>query len=181
MGKLPDLNAFDRGEIVGTRCMDYSVSEIVIQLGFSRSKLSRVYPEYIDGGQKTSDRANCKGQLALTVCGERQLRRIVRSQRSQKLAEITTQLYDGASHTLSKKTVQRSLHRMGSVRRPTRVPLVNARHRAARLAWAREHRDWSVEDWKRVAWSNESRFRLLNADGRLRIWHQAHEAMDNAC
>ncbi|GFV59901.1 transposable element Tcb2 transposase [Trichonephila clavipes] len=35
----------------------------------------------------------------------------------------------------------------------------------------------SIEDWKRVAWSDESRFRLLKADGRLRIWRQAHEAM----
>ncbi|GFW30152.1 uncharacterized protein TNCV_1054631 [Trichonephila clavipes] len=43
---------------------------------------------------------------------------------------------------------------------PTRVPLLNARHRA------REHREWSVEDWKRVAWSDESRFRLLNVNGR---------------
>ncbi|GFV58510.1 HTH_Tnp_Tc3_2 domain-containing protein [Trichonephila clavipes] len=65
--------------------------------------------------------------------------------------------------------------------RPLRVPLLNARLRAARLAWAREHRDWSVEDWKRVAWSDESQFRLLNADGRLIIWGQVHEAMDPAC
>ncbi|GFW23738.1 hypothetical protein TNCV_2032811 [Trichonephila clavipes] len=43
-----------------------------------------------------------------------------------------------------------------------RVPLLNARHRAACLAWAREHRDCSIEDWKRVAWYDESRFRVLN-------------------
>lgn len=182
MGKLPDLDAFDRGQIVDARRMGHSISEIVRQLGFSRSTVSRVYQEYMDGGKKTSDRANCKGQLALTVRGERRLRRIVRSQRSQTLAQITTQLNDGASRTVSKRTVQRSLHRMGfGSRRPTRVPLLYTCHRAARLAWAREHRDWSVEDWKRVAWSDESRFRLLNADGRLRIWRQAHEAMDPAC
>ncbi|GFV48188.1 uncharacterized protein TNCV_3554671 [Trichonephila clavipes] len=44
-----------------------------------------------------------------------------------------------------------------------------------------ENKDWRVEDWKRVAWSDESRFQLLNADGRLRIWRQAHESMDPAC
>ncbi|GFT31492.1 uncharacterized protein TNCV_608981 [Trichonephila clavipes] len=66
-------------------------------------------------------------------------------------------------------------------RRPTTVSLLNARHPAACLAWAREHRDWSVEDWKRVAWSDESRFRLLNADGRLRISRQSHEDMDPTC
>ncbi|GFT42132.1 transposable element Tcb2 transposase [Trichonephila clavipes] len=47
--------------------MGHSISEIVRQLGFSRLTISRVYQEYLDGGQKTSDQANCKGQLALTV------------------------------------------------------------------------------------------------------------------
>ncbi|GFY15780.1 HTH_Tnp_Tc3_2 domain-containing protein [Trichonephila clavipes] len=118
---------------------------------------------------KKSDRANCKGQLALTVWGERRLRRILCSQRNQTLALITTQLNDGASRIFSKRTVQCSLHRMdfGS-HRSTRVPLLNARHRAARLTWAREHRDWSVVDCKQVAWSDESQFRLLNTDGSLR-------------
>ncbi|GFU82637.1 putative transposable element [Trichonephila clavipes] len=71
---------------------------------------------------KTSDRANCKGQLALTVIGERRLRRIVCRQRSQTLAQITTQLNDGVIRTVSKWTVQCSLHRMGfGSRRPMRV------------------------------------------------------------
>ncbi|GBM24470.1 hypothetical protein AVEN_41114-1 [Araneus ventricosus] len=88
----------------------------------------------------------------------------------------------GASRTVSKRTVQRSLHRMSfGSRRPTRVPLFNARHRAARLAWAREHREWTLEDWKRVAWTDKSRFRLFQADGRPRIWRQSHEAMDPSC
>ncbi|GFU69450.1 hypothetical protein TNCV_2282191 [Trichonephila clavipes] len=54
--------------------------------------------------------------------------------------------------------LQRSRDENYLSRQPTRVPLLNARHRAARLAWAREHRDWNLENWKRVAWSDESRF-----------------------
>ncbi|GFX01087.1 transposable element Tcb2 transposase [Trichonephila clavipes] len=82
---------------------------------------------------------------------------------------------------VSKRTEQRSLHRMGCGRsRPTRVPLLNALHQAARLAWVRVHRDWSVANWKRVTWSDESRFRLYNAYGRLRKWRQAQETMDPA-
>ncbi|GFU38384.1 transposable element Tcb1 transposase [Trichonephila clavipes] len=33
----------------------------------------------------------------------------------------------------------------------------------------------------RRSWSDESQFQLLNADGRLRIWHQAHEAVYPTC
>ncbi|GFU87837.1 HTH_Tnp_Tc3_2 domain-containing protein [Trichonephila clavipes] len=59
---------------------------------------------------KTSDRTNCKGQSVLTVHGERQLRRILRTQGSQAFAQITTQLKDSARRSVSKWTVQRSLH-----------------------------------------------------------------------
>ncbi|PRD29363.1 UNVERIFIED_CONTAM: hypothetical protein NCL1_29618 [Trichonephila clavipes] len=90
MGKLPDLDAFDREQFVGARRMGHSISEIVRNLEFSRSTVSSVYQEYMDGGQKkTSDGANCEGQLALTVRGERRLGRIACSQRSQTLAQIT--------------------------------------------------------------------------------------------
>ncbi|GBM24225.1 hypothetical protein AVEN_22563-1 [Araneus ventricosus] len=96
----------------------------------------------MDGGGKTNDRANCKGQLALNERGARRLNRIVRS---QTLAQLTTQLNQGSSRTVSKRTVQRSLHRMGFwSRRVTRIPLLNAHHRAARLAWARQHREWTL-------------------------------------
>ncbi|GFW22167.1 HTH_Tnp_Tc3_2 domain-containing protein [Trichonephila clavipes] len=88
--------------------------------------------------KKTSDRANNKRKLALTVRVENWLRRIVRCQRHQTLAQITTQLNDGASRRVSKRTVQCLLYRMGfRSRQPTRVPLLNARLQAARLAWAR--------------------------------------------
>ncbi|GBO18417.1 hypothetical protein AVEN_216841-1 [Araneus ventricosus] len=157
MGKTSDLDAFDRGQIVGARRLGHSISEIVRELRFSRSTVSRVYREYTGGGQKISNRANCKGQLALNEHGVRRLSRIVRSQRSQTLAQITTQLNEGASRTVSERTMQYSLHRMGfGSRRPTRVPLLNVCHRAARLAWATEHREWTLEDWKRIAWSDES-------------------------
>ncbi|GFV05273.1 transposable element Tcb2 transposase [Trichonephila clavipes] len=43
MGKLPDLNAFDRGQIVGAQRRGHSISEIVRQRGFLRSTGSRVY------------------------------------------------------------------------------------------------------------------------------------------
>ncbi|GFY05310.1 hypothetical protein TNCV_2207561 [Trichonephila clavipes] len=47
LSKMPDLDTFDLGQIVGARRMGHSISEIVRQLGFSRSKVSRVYQEYM--------------------------------------------------------------------------------------------------------------------------------------
>ncbi|GFX09605.1 transposable element Tcb1 transposase [Trichonephila clavipes] len=52
---------------------------------------------------------------------------------------------------------------------PTRVPLLTKHHRQLRMRWAREHGDWSMDQWERVVWSNESRFAIHHADGRVRI------------
>ncbi|GFV41256.1 HTH_Tnp_Tc3_2 domain-containing protein [Trichonephila clavipes] len=124
--------------------MSHSISEIVRLIGFPRSIVSSVYQEYMDGGQKTSYRTNCRGTLTLKVRSERRLIRIVRSQRSQILAQITTQLNDGASRTVSKWIVQLSRHCVGFGNpRPTRVPLLNARHRAHVLP-AQENTDTGV-------------------------------------
>ncbi|GBM34894.1 hypothetical protein AVEN_41445-1 [Araneus ventricosus] len=58
---------------------------------------------------------------------------------------------------------------MGSQsRRPTRVPLLTALHKALLLSWARQHYHWTVDDWKHVTWSDESRFQLYRTDARVR-------------
>ncbi|GFW51764.1 transposable element Tc1 transposase [Trichonephila clavipes] len=37
------------------------------------------------------------------------------------------------------------------------------------MRWAQEHQDWFMDKWERVAWSDESRFVIHPADGRIRI------------
>ncbi|GBL78234.1 Transposable element Tcb2 transposase [Araneus ventricosus] len=66
-------------------------------------------------------------------------------------------------------------------RRTTIVPLLTARHKALCIARARQHSHWAVNNWKHVAWSDESRFQLYRADGRVRVWRKPHESMDLTC
>ncbi|GFT99656.1 HTH_Tnp_Tc3_2 domain-containing protein [Trichonephila clavipes] len=74
------------------------------------------------------------------------------------------------SATVTTRTIQRNIINMGfRSQMPTRVPLMTARYKALRLAWPRQHRSWTVDDWKYVAWSDESRFQLNLADGRVRV------------
>ncbi|GBM10961.1 hypothetical protein AVEN_171442-1 [Araneus ventricosus] len=56
--------------------------------------------------------------------------------------------------------------------------LLTARRKALCIAWARQHSHWTVDDWKHVAWSDESRFQLYRADGRVRVWRNPHESMN---
>ncbi|GFT10568.1 transposable element Tc1 transposase [Trichonephila clavipes] len=59
--------------------------------------------------------------------------------------------------------------------------LLTKRHRQLRLRWAREHHDWSMDQWERVAWSDESRFVIHHADGRIRIRRLSDEQLFPKC
>ena len=41
--------------------------------------------------------------------------------------------------------------------------------------------NWAIEEWKNIAWSDESRFLLRHADGRVRTWSEQHESMATFC
>ncbi|GBM77189.1 hypothetical protein AVEN_249798-1 [Araneus ventricosus] len=87
----------------------------------------------------------------------------------------------GASTSVSVRTVERTVINMGSQRRrPTRVPLLTARHKALLLSWARQHYHWTVDDCKHVAWSDESRFQLYRTGARVRAWTH-HYTINPVC
>ncbi|GFX40765.1 HTH_Tnp_Tc3_2 domain-containing protein [Trichonephila clavipes] len=74
------------------------------------------------------------------------------------------------STSASVRTVQLTLIDVGFCsRRTSRVALLTQQHKALRLAWARQHRLWTINDCKNVAWSNESRFQLYRVDGQVRV------------
>ncbi len=85
-------------------------------------------------------------------------------------------------NTISERTTHRTLKQMGSSsRRPHRVPLLSAKNSTRRIQFTQNHQNWTIEDWKNVAWSDESRFLLRHSDGRVRIWCKEHESMDPSC
>lgn len=48
---------------------------------------------------------------------------------------------------------------------------------AARLEFCREHKNWSVDDWKRVIWSDESKINRYLSDGKSYYWHRPNEQL----
>lgn len=69
---------------------------------------------------------------------------------------------------VSERTVTRRL-RAGGLRnfKAVRKPFLKPKNIAARLAWAREHLDWTRRQWNRVIWSDESPFYLRDQSQNL--------------
>ncbi len=108
--------------------------------------------------------------------------RLVRDDRKATVSQITTRYNQGMQNTISECTARQTLKQMGSSsRRPHRVPLLSAKNRKLRLQFAQAHQNWTIENWKNVTWSDESRFLLRHSDGRVRILRKEHESMDPSC
>ena len=58
-------------------------------------------------------------------------------------------------------------------------PLLSKRHRRERLDFAICHQDWTVEDWKRVVWSDETKINCLGLDGRKWAWKKGGEGLSD--
>ena len=60
-----------------------------------------------------------------------------------------------------------------------RKPLLTVKDRLKRRKWCKERMYWSVEDWARVIFSDESNFEVFNRKGRVFVKRYHSEKFDN--
>ena len=73
-------------------------------------------------------------------------------------------------NTVSVRTVTRKLNAAGlRSRRPIKHPKLAQRHKQACLDLSRERLNCNIRSWRRIHWSDESKFMLHQIDDRLRI------------
>jgi len=96
---------------------------------------------------------------------------------SPNASELTNYLHDATGISVCARTIRSRMQEGGYYRRvATRKPFTSAINRAKRLAWAREHVGWSIDQWGKVIWSDESSFRYIFVRRRM-IWRRNGERM----
>lgn len=105
----------------------------------------------------------------------RKLERIVKTNRRCSLSDITAKFNEERPEPVSRRTIQHNLHKNNYRRSVAKKKLVIKEiNRKKRLAWCRGKRQWSVENWKRVIFSDESKI-MIGHDERVRIWRKRDE------
>ncbi|KAI7940673.1 hypothetical protein MJO28_012958 [Puccinia striiformis f. sp. tritici] len=108
----------------------------------------------------------------------RQLRHFVENHQKLTLAEVT----DSMTTHVSSSTIQRRIHKMGYNNRiAVKKPFINAKNREKRLAFANKHLEWTIADWSKVIWSDESLFETGKLSQQVHVWQQAKEEMKPEC
>lgn len=60
-------------------------------------------------------------------------------------------------------------------------PLLKPINKKKRLNWAREHKNWTIADWEKVLWTDESKFEIFGTKRRVFVRRQSNERVNDAC
>ncbi|GBM52115.1 Transposable element Tcb2 transposase [Araneus ventricosus] len=93
--------------------------------------------------------------------------------RDATASQLSRDLYAATGTRVSRVTVSNRLHEtVLFARRPAVCVPLTSTNRRVRLAWCREHRDWSMDQWATVLFTDESRFSLNTDSRRTFIWRE---------
>jgi transposase len=144
------------------------VSRCSIQRAVNRFPETKGYTRRVGSGRKRSTTAHDDHFLTLTILRNRDTTAV----------RARNELQEVRSVAVSERTVRKRLEEHGlSARTLAHCLLLTREHRVARLLIAHEHRNWGIEEWGRILFTDESRFCLRSPDGRQRVWRSTGQGV----
>ena len=142
---------FTHGRAIGMREAGLSFAEISRWVKIPASTLSSAYQRYqATGSPFTTKRAGCPQKI--TSRGSHYLLIASKRHREMSYAELRKNFASLVSvSTIKRRLAEFGVHKHIKAERPRLTP-----HQAwRRYQWCLKHRHWTVEEWKRVVWSDE--------------------------
>ena len=151
------LSAFQKGEIVALSDI-YRDRRIRRELDIPHSTVSAFLNRYTDR-ESYNNLPHTGRPRKTTLSDDHYLVRSAESNTRQPLKQLRLD----TNLDVSEQTNRRRLKEVGIAKhKAVKRPLLTAKHIAARLKWAHEHVNWSLEQWQSVIWSDESMVRNQN-------------------
>lgn len=168
------LTDIQRGMILGAYLSLKSIRAVCKLLKFPRSTVQYWIQRYEQ--TNTVERRFSSGRPRITsVRTDRILYRLARANGFATASDLLRHWQLGVSKsTLLRRLHERNLHQF----RPRHVPLLTKEQKRARLDWTMRRCHWRAQ-WKRVIWSDESRFLLHPVSGRTLVWRFPGEQLND--
>jgi len=151
MAKRHELTDFQKGEIIAL-ASHFSRSNISRQLWVPRQTVSSFLTRYNKRGS-IENIQHCGRPRKTSSADDQHIVNIAESHSRVPLTEIK----DLTNLDISKQTIRRRLREAG-IRKWKAIlrPLLTDKHAKERLKWAQAHRHWTIDDWLRVIWTDET-------------------------
>lgn len=156
MPRQYELSVPERSQIILLHRQGVSLKNIAKQMKRSRCAVRHTIQRFQESG--TYVNRSKSGRKRITTAREdRYLERLALRDRRKSSKDLATDLWQQQNISVSTRTIRRRLVEVNlHGRKARRKPLLNERHKKARLLWAKNHQDWTPEQWAKVIWSDES-------------------------
>lgn len=171
------LSATDKASLLGLRAAGKTWKDIAKILECAESTVLRAYRRVVDSN--SLDRKKGTGRTVKTTPRERDMIvRMVRRNRYITSREIKATM---PQLNVSRQTIRRVIGQNSEFQChwQSRKPFISEINRARRVEWARQHLEWTEEDWGKVLWSDESPF-VYRFSRRVRVWRTSDEKHSSA-
>jgi len=161
------LTIIDKSYLQALRVAGKTFREIGNLMEIDQRTAARCHKRMVDSNRY--DRKSGSGKQRQT--SERENQGILRAVRRDRLITSKQIKRDLPILTVGPRTIRRRINDCSEFRNAwqSKKPFVSETNRIRRVAWCREHVDWTLEQWSRVLWSDESPFVYRFAQ-RQRVW-----------
>lgn len=152
----------------------YSTRSIASKTGIGKSTIAQYLQNILPNRSIPS--AGRPSKLSST--DQRVILSQITTGRSANAVQAMKHINTVISHPVCTQTV-RNVLKKNSYKAVTKKkkPLLSAVHRKKRLDFAFKYREWTVEDWARVVWSDETKINRIGSDGKQWMWKKAGEGL----
>lgn len=176
-----DTTPNEAAQVIALLQQGLSQRAVARQLHLSQSAVSRVYRRFQETGafirrprpdrqRRTSERDD--RFIVTTALRNRHLTGVDVQQELRRVRGVA----------VSEWTVRRRLKQANlTPKRPATGPQLTPGHRQARLQFAREHRLWSIDQWRPILFTDECRVCLHGSDRRGRVYRRPDERFAQCC
>lgn len=113
---------------------------------------------------------------------DRKIHRLSEADRFKTAVAIHNEISKDLHEKISVRTVQRRLNEFKLYGRVARKkPLISEKNRRARIAFAKEHLNWTSQQWSRVIFTDESKFNRFGSDGKVYVRRRKGEEFRKNC
>lgn len=158
-----------------------SLREISKKMNVPKTTVAYTIKRYRETGSNSN--RPCIGRPRMTTIQEDRSILLV-SKRNRRLTaqEITAGFNSGHNKEISVDTVKRRLRSADLFGRiAVRKPMLRSQNKKKRLLWAQKHSNWTTEDFKKVLWTDESKFEVFGSNRRIYVRRSKNEKMMLNC
>ena len=181
MPKTAELSYEERLKIIEMRKRNISIRQIGRELGYGYSTVRYNIEKFKNTGSVLN--APGRGRYEVISQSDKRYIKLISTRfRTKGLPEITKEFNESRKNRVCQTTIRKVLLKWGLKGRvAAKKPLLRKQNVKKRLLFAKNHVNWTKEQWAKVVFTDESKFELFGTKRRVFVRRREGERFEKHC